>query len=347
MNLLLILAIVFGVLVLVRIANVAQMAAELSGESEEEEQDKSNKWNSIGYLLFMIGMFALIIYSLINWTPLMLPVAASEHGVEVDNLMNINWAVLFVVFFITQFLLFWFAYKYRYNKNRRSFYFHDNNKLEAIWTIVPTIVLAGLIVTGLVEWNKITDRAQSDKGVKIQIYAKQFDFTARYAGNDNKLGASYFKNITDVNPLGVDTMDAAVNDDRMSSELVMPVGEEIELVINSRDVIHSVYLPHFRVQMNAVPGMTTRFHFKPTVTSAKMKEITGNDKFEYILLCNKICGVAHYNMKMPVRVVEKDEYNSWLKGTKMAYTKATDAPAEAAPAAPAATDSTAKPMASK
>jgi cytochrome c oxidase subunit 2 len=99
--------------------------------------------------------------------------------------------------------------------------------------------------------------------------------------------------------------------------------------------------------MNAVPGMTTRFHFKPTITSAKMKEITGNDKFEYILLCNKICGVAHYNMKMPVRVVEKDEYNTWLKSTKMAYTKATDAPAEAAPAAPAATDSTAKPMALK
>lgn len=344
MNLLLILAIVFGVLVLIRIANVAQMASELSGTSEEEEQEKSNRWNSLGYLLFMPAFFAVVIYTTIKWGKLTLPQAASEHGADVDSFMNINWMVLYTVFFVTQFLLFTFAYRFRYKKGRRSFYFHDNNKLEALWTIVPTIVLSGLIVTGLVEWNKITDRAASAKGIKIQIYAKQFDFTARYAGNDNMLAASFFKNITDVNPLGLDTLDKSIGDDRVASELVMPVGEEIELVINSRDVIHSVYLPHFRVQMNAVPGMTTRFHFKPTITTAKMKEITGNDKFEYILLCNKICGVAHYNMKMPVRVVEKDEYQSFLAGTKMAYTKP-EAAAPAPVAAPA--DSTAKPMALK
>ncbi len=331
MNLLLTLAIVFGVLVLIRIANVAQMAAELSGENEADEQDKSNKWNAMGFLLFMIFGLALMTYSTIKWLPRTLPVAASEHGVDVDRLMDINWAVLIVVFFICQFLLFWFAYKYRYNRNRRSFYFHDNNKLEALWTVVPTIVLAGLIVTGLMEWNKITDRALMNEGIKIQVYAKQFDFTTRYAGKDNKLGASFFRNITDENPLGIDVNDKAAKDDKISKELVMPVGEDIELVINSRDVIHSVYLPHFRVQMNAVPGMTTRFHFKPTVTTAKMKEITGNDKFEYILLCNKICGVAHYNMKMPVRVLEKEEYKTWLRGEKKAIQKPSDSPS-AAPA---------------
>jgi cytochrome c oxidase subunit II len=270
-----------------------------------------------------------------------LPQAASEHGVDVDSFMNVNWMVLFPVFFITNFLLFWFAYKYRYNKNRRSYYFHDNNKLEAIWTIVPTIVLASLIVTGLVEWNKLTDRTKSDQGIKLQVYAKQFDFTIRYSGADNKLGSSFYRNITDSNPLGVDSTDAAAADDKIAKEFVMPVGEEIEMAINSRDVIHSVYLPHFRVQMNAVPGMTTRFHFKPTVTTAKMKEITGDPNFDYVLLCNKICGVAHYNMKMLVRVVEKDEYKSWLKGEKLVFEK----PAPADATVPA--DSTTKPMAAK
>lgn len=341
MNLLLTLAIVFGVLVLVRIANVAQMAADLSGESEEDEQDKSNKWNGIGFVLFMIFFFGLIIYGLVNWSKFMLPQAASEHGVDVDNFMNVNWMVLFPVFFITNFLLFWFAYKYRYNKNRRSYYFHDNNKLEAIWTIVPTIVLASLIVTGLVEWNKLTDRAKSDQGIKVQVYAKQFDFTIRYSGADNKLGSSFYRNITDSNPLGVDSTDAAAADDKIAKEFVMPVGEEIEMAINSRDVIHSVFLPHFRVQMNAVPGMTTRFHFKPTVTTAKMKEITGDPNFDYVLLCNKICGVAHYNMKMLVRVVEKDEYKSWLKGEKLVFEKPAPADATVPP------DSTTKPMAAK
>lgn len=331
MNFLLTLAIVFGILVLVRIANVAQMAAELSGENEEDEQDKSNKWNGLGFLLFMVFGIALMVYCTVKWLPFALPVAASEHGVDVDKLMNINWLVLIVVFFITQFLLFWFAYKYRYNRNRRSFYFHDNNKLEAIWTIVPTIVLAGLIVTGLMEWNKITDRAAAAKGMKVQIYSKQFDFTARYAGNDNTLGSSFFRNISDSNPLGVDSTDVAAKDDIIAKEFVMPVGEEIEMVINSRDVIHSVYLPHFRVQMNAVPGMTTRFHFKPTITTARMKEITGNDKFEYVILCNKVCGVAHYNMKMPVRVLERAEFDAWLMKEKKVFEPA----APAAPTAPA------------
>ena len=321
MNLLLTLAVVFGILVLVRIANVAQMAAELSGETDEEEEEKANKWNSLGFLLFMVIGLPVMVYYTIKWRPLMLPVAASEHGVGVDKLMDINWLVLIVTFFITSILLFWFAYKYRYNKNRRSYYFHDNMKLEMLWTVVPTIVLSGLIVTGLMEWNKITDMTKSEQGLKVQIYAKQFDFTARYSGKDNKLGSSFFRNITDTNPLGVDASDANAADDKFSTELVMPVGEEIELVINSRDVIHSVYLPHFRVQMNAVPGMTTRFHFKPTITTTKMKEITGDTKFEYILLCNKICGVAHYNMKMPVRVVEKEEYTTWLREQKKVFTR--------------------------
>lgn len=321
MNLLLTLAVVFGILVLVRIANIAQMASELSGETDEEEAEKADKWNSLGFLLFMVIGLPLMVYCTIKWMPLTLPVAASEHGVGVDKLMDINWWVLIITFFITSILLFWFAYKYRYNKNRRSYYFHDNMKLELIWTVVPTIVLSGLIVTGLIEWNNITDLSKSEKGAKIQIYAKQFDFTARYAGKDNKLGASFFRNISDTNPLGVDINDANAEDDKTSSELVMPVDEEVELVINSRDVIHSVYLPHFRAQMNAVPGMTTRFHFKPTITTAKMKEITGNPKFEYILLCNKICGVAHYNMKMPVRVLEKEDYVKWLREQKKVFTR--------------------------
>lgn len=335
MNLLLTLAIVLGVLVLVRIANVAQLASDLSGENEEDEQDKANVWNSWGFLLFMVVGLFLSVYTAIEWMPKTLPVAASEHGVDVDKLMDINWLVLIIVFFITQFLLFWFAFRYRYNRNRRSFYFHDNNRLEVLWTAVPTVVLAGLLYTGLVEWNKITDRALADQGIKVQVYSKQFDFSTRYAGPDNKLGKSFYRNISDTNPLGVDSADQSAMDDKIAKELVMPVGEEIELVINSRDVIHSVYLPHFRAQMNAVPGMTTRFHFKPTITTARMKEITGNPKFEYIMLCNKVCGVAHYNMKMPVRVLERAEYDAWLKGEKLVFQKDAAAPA----------DSAAKPMA--
>lgn len=313
MNILLILAVVFGTLVLVRLANVAAIASKLSEENEEAEQESANRWNSIGMLTFLIVGLITMFYLINAYSPLMLPVAASEHGVTIDNLMSINWIVLFITFLITQILLFFFAFKYKFNKNRRAFYFHDNNKLEAIWTVIPTIVLASLIVTGLQEWNDITNKSDKMEGLKIQIYAKQFDFTARYAGADKNLAKTNFRLITDVNPLGVDSLDKYAADDIIAKELVMPKGAEVELVINSRDVIHSVYLPHFRVQMNAVPGMTTRFSFKPTMTTAEMQKETKNPKFEYVLLCNKVCGVAHYNMKMPVRVVEMAEYQDWLK----------------------------------
>ena len=108
----------------------------------------------------------------------------------------------------------------------------------------------------------------------------------------------------------------------------MPVGVPIDVVINSRDVIHSFYLPHFRVQMNAVPGMNTHFYFKPTITTAKMREIVKNPKFDYILLCNKVCGVAHYNMQMKVVVDEPADFKAWVSKEKLVFEKA------AAPVAP-------------
>jgi cytochrome c oxidase subunit 2 len=329
---LLILAVVFGTLVLVRLANVAAIASKLSGENEEAEQESANRWNSIGMLTFLIVGLITMFYLINAYSPLMLPVSASEHGVAIDKLMNINWIVLFITFLITQILLFFFAFKYKFNKNRRSFYFHDNNKLEAIWTVIPTIVLASLIVTGLQEWNDITNKSDKMEGIKIQVYAKQFDFTARYAGVDKNLARTNFRLISDANPLGVDSLDKYAADDIIAKELVMPKGAEIELVINSRDVIHSVYLPHFRVQMNAVPGMTTRFSFKPTMTTAEMQKETKNPKFEYVMLCNKVCGVAHYNMKMPVRVVEMAEYQDWLKAQPLVFPVASEATAGASTA---------------
>jgi cytochrome c oxidase subunit 2 len=338
MTLLWILAVVIGVLVLVRLANVAQLASQLANEDDEAEQDRDNKFNSYMLVGFLWVGLGLLVYMIYGYKHFLLPQSASEHGVSLDKLMNVNWVILFTVFFATQILLFTFAFKYRYNKNRRAFYYHDNNKLEAIWTIIPSIVLLALVFTGLKEWNAITDAQNQTDGLKIQIYGKQFDWTARYAGPDNKLGKSSFLKITDLNPLGVDSLDKASADDRLATEMHFPVGTPVDIQINSRDVIHSFFLPHFRVQMNAVPGMNTRFYFKPTITTAKMREITGNPKFDYVLLCNKICGVAHYNMKMKVVVDEPEEFKAWVNSdkTKLVFEKAAPDTSHAA-APPAAT----------
>jgi len=124
-------------------------------------------------------------------------------------------------------------------------------------------------------------------------------------------------------------------DDKVTKEFHLPVNEDVELLIRAQDVIHSVYLPHMRAQMNAVPGMTTRMHLKPTITTDSMRLVTKNEQFDYILMCNKVCGISHYNMQSPLTVETPGAFKVWSLMLPVF-----EKPAAAAPAAPAAADST-------
>ena len=199
-----------------------------------------------------------------------------------DSYLNFNFALISVVFFITEFLLFYFAWKYSHKKGEKAYFYPENHKLEFIWTIIPAIVLMALIVYGLKLWINITAPAPASAMV-IEVYGKQFDWTARYSGADNTLGNANFKLITDDNPLGVDVNDEKGKDDKITRELHLPVGSKIIFKFHSRDVIHSAYFPHLRAQMNCVPGMTTEFFVEPTITTDSMRLITNNPKFDYVL----------------------------------------------------------------
>jgi cytochrome c oxidase subunit 2 len=200
-----------------------------------------------------------------------------------------------------------------------------------IWTIVPAVVLAFIIIFGLKYWNEITDRSNDPNKITIELYAKQFDWTARYAGFDKTLGSTDYRQIDGGNVVGMDTLDPAGNDDIIvKNEFHIPVNKEIEFKMRSRDVIHSAYMPHFRAQMNCVPGMVTEFKFTPSKTTAEMRkdpyviqlmkginevrEKRGEEpvEFDYILLCNKICGASHYNMQMTIIVESEKDYKDWL-----------------------------------
>ena len=310
-TLLVLIVITLAVIAIARVVRILELTSQLSGEPEELVTPADNKFNGGLSLVFLFAGLIFICYTTLKYSHFMLPEPASKQGVEINNLMNVNYVIIFVVFFITQILLFYFAYKYQHNKNRRADYIPENHKLEIVWTIIPTIVLGGMIVYGLTVWNRITAPAPKDAQV-IELYGKQFDWTARYAGKDNKLGASNFMKINSGNPLGIDSLDKNSKDDILTKELHLKVNQGTLLYIRSQDVIHSVFLPHFRVQMNAVPGMTTQFFFTPTKTTAEMRKITKNPTFDYILLCNKICGAAHYTMKMKVVVDEDAQFAEWI-----------------------------------
>jgi cytochrome c oxidase subunit 2 len=332
-------AIILTVIAIGYLARVFELASKLKGSKPHEVTDRDNKLMSRIMLIWLIALFVFVIWNLKKYVPLLLPESASEHGVEMDALFNFNWAIIFFVFAITQALLFFFAYKYYGRKDNTATYLSHNNKIEMIWTVIPAIVLSIIIIKGLQQWNKITAPADKD-AIVIQLYAKQFDWTARYAGKDNQLGASNYRLITDNNALGLDSADSKGFDDIIvRNEIHLPLGKEISFMINSRDVIHSAYFPHFRSQINCMPGMTTSIHFKPILTTAQMREkeevkrqMAGinarraerGDKpveFDYLLLCNKICGNSHYNMQMTVIVDTEEDYKKWLNSKKPFFDK--------------------------
>jgi cytochrome c oxidase subunit 2 len=320
-----------------------------------------------GYLMFAFIAFLYIfmIYGLIVWGPLVLDNPASEHGTDVDSLMNITWLLIFIVQFITQLLLHYFVFKYRGTKDSKALYFADNNKLEIIWSTIPAVVLAGLILYGLYAWTNIMFvNEQEEDVVVIELYAKQFGWDARYAGADNVLGKANVRYIAGVNTLGVDMADPNAQDDKMSTELVIPKGKKVLFKMRSQDVLHSAYMPHFRAQMNCVPGMVTQFAFVPSITTEDYRMIpkihdkvrninklrvekslvlTANGQagldpyeFDFLLLCNKICGSSHYNMQMKITVVSPEDYKSWLAGKTTMNQQMKDAAEPEEPAAPEA-----------
>lgn len=458
MKLLILLVVVLGLVAAVQLSKVYQLSISLRGKREEDISEADNRLNGGAFLAFMAVFYASFIYLLVYYGSYGTP-PATEHGVAVDQLMNFNMAIIFTVFFIVNTLLFWFAAKYYYRADRKARFFAHDNRLELVWTVIPSIVLAVIIAFGLRTWNQMTGDA-ADDALRVELYSKQFDWTARYPGNDGEFGLANYNLITPMNALGIVTADgiaealeeiegkiakveqeisyekghllaerealvaklagddhghgghghddhgdhghddhadhdghdhdghghddhadhghddgalkavleariheidamlasdkvtiltdaayeakedklyrlqrhrqriqeirefdfdgnlsaweAGMDDRIVKGEFHLPVGQEVEFVFRSRDVIHSAYMPAFRAQMNTVPGVPTRFKMTPTITTDSMRTVLNDPEFDYVLLCNKVCGAAHFNMQMKVIVETEEQYAAWL-----------------------------------
>jgi len=309
-SILIVVVVILLVATLVQVTRVSELLSEIKSKDVNEVTDRDNNTQGLLFLIVGFGFLIFVVWQMVTWNHLLLPPASSLHGAEIDVLMQASMALILIVFFILSPILFYFLYKYRGKKSNKAYFFSHNNKLEVVWTVVPTIILTVFIIFGLKTWDKAmnVDVTQSTK--IIEVYAQQFYWSARYSGDDNILGKANYKLVKEKNIFGVDTLDINFGDDKMTKEVHLVVDQPVLLKFRSQDVIHSAFLPHFRVQMNCVPGITTQFGFTPTRTTAQMKETEGED-FEYILLCNKICGQAHYNMQMKVIVETQEEFDIW------------------------------------
>lgn len=438
MKLLILLVIVLGLVAAVQLSKVYQLSSALRGKREEDISIADNRLNGGMFLAFMVVFYASFVWLLVKYGSYGTP-PASEHGQAVDRLMDFNMAIIFVVFFIVNTLLFWFAAKYYHRPDRKARFFVHDTRLELVWTIIPSVVLAIIIAYGLQTWNEMTGEASED-ALRVELYSKQFDWTARYPGSDGEFGQANYNLITPMNALGIVTQEgvddalseieekiskveneinyekgrllserasieeelhsghgshghdahvdhddhaghdhgdhegheyalearlaeidhmlesdkvvilteaafeakedklyrlmrhrqriqeirnfnfdgeltswqSGMDDQIVKGEFHLPVGREVEFVFRSRDVIHSAYMPQFRAQMNTVPGVPTRFKMTPTITTDSMRMVLDNPDFDYVLLCNKVCGAAHFNMQMKVVIESQEAYDAWM-----------------------------------
>jgi cytochrome c oxidase subunit 2 len=317
------------------------------GAKKDDSQVASEKDNDLqGKLMFafLVFIYLVTIYSFVSYTKVLLPDSASEHGYTYDKLMLISFLVIFFVQTVTQALLHYFAYKYRGIKGRKASFITHNNKLELVWTVIPAIVLFVLILYGMTTWSDIMNFEEDEDALVVELYAAQWNWKARYAGDDNVLGDANVRFLNDFdgrNSVGIDSSDPnGLDDVVVTQEFHLPVNRKVIFKIRSQDVLHSAYMPHFRAQMNAVPGMITEFSFTPTKTTAEMRlnpevvskvnrinkirydnsqeliakgeEALEPYQFDYLLLCAKICGSSHYNMQMKIVVESEKDFNKWL-----------------------------------
>jgi cytochrome c oxidase subunit 2 len=377
-----IIVIVLGVLAVSQLVRLYELSSKLRNRREEDVTNRDNKLNANLLLAFMIFFYAGFIYLMTEYGWTGRGDAASVHGETTDWLLNLNFVIIIAVFFLTNTLLFGFAWKYVRKPGVKAYFYPHDNKLELIWTVVPAIVLAVIIILGLKTWNGITGDS-SKEAIRIELFSKQFDWTARYSGEDNVLGKFDYKLTTQENELALltsATLDSAIRymefgkadstvlgikllenklnnpknifipEDRMKMEtdldrktrllrllyqmkvrhnakldasayddilqkdtLHLLKGKEYEISFRAKDVIHSAYFPHLRAQINTVPGQVTRLKVTPTISTKEMRVRKNNPKFNYVLMCNKICGSAHYKMKMIVVIDTPEQYKAWLK----------------------------------
>lgn len=313
-----------GFIITFQIARATEFVSTIQGEERTRKQ--SNKINAFLLLMFLIvGLFG------VYWThhtladkTLGLGTAASDHGIKVDIVLKYTLIATGIVFLFTQVLLFWFAFKYQEKEDQKPYYFPHNNKLELIWTVVPTIVLTILISFGLIYWYQITGVAP-ENAATVEITGSQFKWEYRYPGKDGILGKKGYKFIDEAkdNSLGLIWEDAATHDDIVSGgPMHLVVNKPVKLVIGAKDVIHSVGLPHFRLKMDAVPGTVTTLWFTPIKTTKQMIKETGQENFVFEIACDQMCGAGHTGMRGEIIVETQEEFDQWMATQESQYKKA-------------------------
>jgi cytochrome c oxidase subunit 2 len=234
-----------------------------------------------------------------------LPPLSAVSGALIDDHLQRNLLLFGLLFVASHFVLAAFVWRYRDRGQVMQPAAVSNRRFEAVWTVVASLIFLGMAGHGFVIWAKADRRAPAE-AYEIEVTGVQFRWYFRYAGADGRFGATR-PELVDAslgNPLGIDASDPAGADDVISAMLVLPKDRPIKLTLHAQDVIHSLFVPQFRVKQDAVPGMTTHLIVTPNQTG------------EFDLACAELCGLGHHQMNARVRVLSEADFQDWLRERK-------------------------------
>jgi cytochrome c oxidase subunit 2 len=255
-----------------------------------------------GIILALVLAVLVIGSSIITFFgPWGLPQLASNWG-TIDAMIVVTTVVTVIAFIAVNIVMAYFIYRYRHREGQRAVYLVDNHRLEKVLIGVTSIGIVALLAPGLFVYSSII--SPPVEAHKIEVFSQQWAWGYRYPGQDGKLGRTDIRLINAKNSLGVDAKDPASQDDIVippGGQLHLPVNKAVQLELRAKDVLHSFYVPQFRIKMDTVPGEVTHTWFTPTTIGT----------FE--VLCAELCGLAHYKMKSLVIVESEEKFQEWLK----------------------------------
>jgi cytochrome c oxidase subunit II len=264
-------------------------------------------------LLFSLPVFLICVISFtLYFSPHFLPSPLAYPATQIVPLFYVTTAITGLAFFLTQILLFYFAFKYRTKPNRKATFLKNFIKLEILWTVIPAFAFLFLFLWGQVLWSKIITEPEGD-ALEIEVMGQQFSWWVRYPGEDKKFGRADFAYVSNSNALGIDPTDPNSTDDFMPIQLHVVKNKTVKLRLRSKDVIHSFFIPYFRVKMDAVPGMITKLYFVPTTSTVEMRKKLNDPEFNYEVACAELCGRMHFAMKLILVVDEPAQFKQWLQ----------------------------------
>ncbi len=254
----------------------------------------------LAVFLVLLVILSLWLFSQRRWW---IPELASMHGLASDRVFSVTLVVTGILFVLLQLTLAALVIKFRRRGDAKAQYW-VKPRLEKRFAFVAGIIIllvdATIFDLGESEWFKFWGAAPADAAV-IEVTGEQFVWSFRYPGADGVFGKTEPGLISTNNPLGIDSADPASADDVLSlNQLHLPEGRPVILRLRSKDVIHSLFLPNFRVKQDAMPGMRIDLWFIPT----------RQGQFE--IACNRLCGLAHYRMRAFLTVESQETFNNWL-----------------------------------